>query len=255
MNICWISFDGSAYDPVQFEFVGDVKNDQRVEIERMHALLVTLYEDPRANLKPGLTDAGIAIKNLRLISSLAKPPGFVDPNNPNEIPKAKKSDKKKKKDDSADDGIDKEEDAEEAKQKPTESESRKRYPMLSFSNTDMAFSGDTLVAGNYHGFNVYDLADLGYPNSSVPWFVVNGGQGDVSIVGDLLIMPLQASSTLNPQSTGLRTAGHRRRRERRTLSRTADFRHQRFSDAKAGIWSRTDLPRLPYLHSVVAGRW
>ena len=42
---------GSAYDPVLFEFVGDVKNDQRVEIERMHALLVTLYEDPRANLK------------------------------------------------------------------------------------------------------------------------------------------------------------------------------------------------------------
>ena len=61
---------GSAYDPVLFEFVGDVKNDQRVEIERMHALLVTLYEDPRANLKPGLTDAGTAIKNLRLISSL-----------------------------------------------------------------------------------------------------------------------------------------------------------------------------------------
>ena len=181
---------GSAYDPVLFEFVGDVKNDQRVEIERMHALLVTLYEDPRANLKPGLTDAGIAIKNLRLISSLAKPPGFVDPNNPNEIPKAKKSDKKKEKDDSADDGTDKEEDAEEAKQKPTESESRKRYPMLSFSNTDMAFSGDTLVAGNYHGFNVYDLADQGIPKliSSV---VCPGGQGDVSIVGDLLIMSVQ----------------------------------------------------------------
>ena len=81
---------GSAYDPVLFEFVSDVKNDQRVEIERMHALLVSLSEDPRANLKPGLTDAGIAIKNLRLISSLSKPPGFVDPNNPNEIPKAKK---------------------------------------------------------------------------------------------------------------------------------------------------------------------
>ena len=32
---------GSAYDPILYEFVGDIKNDQRVEIERMHALLVT----------------------------------------------------------------------------------------------------------------------------------------------------------------------------------------------------------------------
>ena len=180
---------GSAYDPVLFEFVSDVKNDQWVEIERMHALLVSLSEDPRANLKPGLTDAGIAIKNLRLISSLSKPPGFVDPNNPNEIPKAKKSDNKDNKTEKGD-GADKEEDAEEAKQKPTESDSRQRYPMLSFSNTDMAFSGDTLVAGNYHGFNVYDLADQGIPKliSSV---VCPGGQGDVSIVGDLLIMSVQ----------------------------------------------------------------
>ena len=82
---------GSAYDPVLFEFVSDVKNDQRVEIERMHALLVSLSEDPRANLKPGLTDAGIAIKNLRLISSLSKPPGFVDPNNPTRTTRQKKA--------------------------------------------------------------------------------------------------------------------------------------------------------------------
>ena len=62
--------------------------------------------------------------------------------------------------------------------------------MLSFSNPDMAFSGDTLVAGNYHGFNVYDLGNQGIPEliSSV---VCPGGQGDVSIVGDLLIMSVQ----------------------------------------------------------------
>ena len=59
---------GSAYDPLLFEFVGDVKNDQMVEIERMNALLVTLSDDPRANLKPGLTDAGIAIKNMTLVA-------------------------------------------------------------------------------------------------------------------------------------------------------------------------------------------
>ena len=179
---------GSAYDPVLFEFVGDVKNDQRVEIERMHALLVTLSEDPRANLKPGLNDAGIAIKNLKLISSLSKPPGFIDPNNPNEIPKAKNSQQEKEGDEHKEN--DEGKDEEEAKRKPTESESRQRYPMLSFSNTDMAFAGNTLVAGNYHGFNVYDLGNQGMPKliSSV---VCPGGQGDVSIVGDLLIMSVQ----------------------------------------------------------------
>ena len=33
-----------------------------------------------------------------------------------------------------------------------------RWPLLSFANTDMAFAGDVLVVGNYHGFNIYRLA-------------------------------------------------------------------------------------------------
>ena len=80
------------------------------------------------------------------------------------------------------------EDAE--KQSPVEGGSRKRSPLLSFSNTDMAFSGDTLVAGSYHGFNVYNIKEDGVPDllSSV---VCPGGQGDVSIEGDLLIMSVQ----------------------------------------------------------------
>jgi len=170
---------GSAYDPLLFEFVGDVKNDQMVEIERMNALLVTLSDDPRANLKPGLTDAGIAIKNMTLVASLSKPAGFVDPNNPGEIPAGPA------KEENEDD-----EEAEEKKASPIEGGSRKRSPLLSFSNTDMAFSGNTLVAGSYHGFNVYDLQEDGIPEllSSV---VCPGGQGDVSIVGDLLIMSAQ----------------------------------------------------------------
>ena len=54
----------------------------------------------------------------------------------------------------------------------------------------MAFSGDLLVAGSYHGFNAYRLGEDGMPNlvSSV---VCPGGQGDVSIVGDLLFMSVQ----------------------------------------------------------------
>ena len=71
-----------------------------------------------------------------------------------------------------------------------ETEWGERSPLLSFSNTDMAFAGKMMIVGNYHGFNVYELSDDGMPNliSSV---VCPGGQGDVSIVGDLLIMSVE----------------------------------------------------------------
>lgn len=54
----------------------------------------------------------------------------------------------------------------------------------------MAFSGDVLVAGSYHGFNAYKLGEDGVP-SLISSVVCPGGQGDVSIVGDLLIMSAQ----------------------------------------------------------------
>ena len=166
---------GSAHDPVLFEFVSDVTNDQTSEIERMNALLVSLSDDPRAGLEPGMYDAGEAILNLKLVSVLQKPPGFFDPNNPGELP----GNLLAKADDA--DAVD-EEDEEDKRDT-----SKERAPMLSFSNTDMAFKDDVLIAGSYHGFNIYKLQNDGVPNlfSSI---VCPGGQGDVSIVGDLLIM-------------------------------------------------------------------
>ena len=48
------------------------------------------------------------------------------------------------------------------KEKTTLEKSRSlRSPMLSFANTDMAFRDDILVAGSYHGFNIYKLNDDG----------------------------------------------------------------------------------------------
>ena len=175
---------GSAYDPVLFEFTNDITNDQTAEIERMNALLVSLSADPRAGLSAGLNDAGQAILNLELLASLPKPAGFVDPRNPAELPPSRlqKAEESPGAERVAAAGG---EDAEDEKKEEDE-----RSPLLSFSNTDMAFAGDVLVAGSYHGFNVYRLADDGLPNllSSV---VCPGGQGDVSIVGDLLIMSVQ----------------------------------------------------------------
>ena len=170
---------GSAYDPVLFQFTTDITNDQNAEIERMNALLASLSTDARAGLSAGFHDAGQAIMNLELVATLPKPPGFFDPKNPAGLPPIVPKKDAGEGDAKADDG-----------QSIDETEWGERSPLLSFSNTDMAFSGDVMVAGSYHGFNVYKLGDNGVPQlySSV---VCPGGQGDVSIVGNLLIMSVE----------------------------------------------------------------
>jgi len=164
-------YPGNAYDPILNEFVSDLVNDQGVEIERMNGILVGLSDDPRSGLAPGLFIADEAILNMELITSLRKPTGFFDPNNP----AAKGS----------------EDLTEDNENKTTAEISRSlRSPMLSFANTDMAFKDNILVAGSYHGFNIYELNDNGIP-SLISSVVCPGGQGDVSIVDDLLIMSVE----------------------------------------------------------------
>jgi len=172
-----LELPGSAYDPVLFQFTDDVTNDQTSEIERMNALLASLSTDPRAGLSAGFQDAGQALMNLELVAALPKPPGFFDPENPAGLPPAKPP-------------ADSDESREDDEQSVDDTEWGERSPLLSFSNTDMAFSGNKLVTGSYHGFNVYELQEDGVPKlySSV---VCPGGQGDVSIVGDLLIMSVE----------------------------------------------------------------
>ena len=194
---------GAAYDPVLFEFTTDVTNDQTAEIERMHAVLLTLSDDPRAGLKAGFEDAGQAIHNLVLVATLPRPPGFFDPTNPASLPPEQPADPKPGDDESTgamsrDDtsaeamsadariGNVKSADAtsagarsgddDAAQTTPAQDESKaapeggeaddedgkddkgwERWPLLSFSNTDMAFRDDILFAGSYHGFNIYRL--------------------------------------------------------------------------------------------------
>ncbi len=176
---------GAAYDPVLFEFANDVTNSQSTEIERMNVLLVGLSPDPRAGLAAGFDDAGRAIYNMELVVSLAKPAGFYDPDNPIGLPPTRLQQET----DDPDDRERPEAAGEDGEQTEEDDEAYERYPLLSFANTDMAFAGDVLVAGSYHGFNVYRLQD-GVPElmSSI---VCPGGQGDVSIVGDLLIMSVE----------------------------------------------------------------
>lgn len=209
---------GSAYDPVLYEFVTDIVNDQSAEIKRMNAMLEDLSPDPRAALSAGFDNAGEAISNLVKVASLPKPPGFFDPANPSGLPPIVEPDEDEKIEVKADMVADysdhaghgahhadmtmpetatapmveatAEADPETDEQSNDETEWGERSPQLSFANTDMAFSGDRLVVGNYHGFNIYDLA-AGDTPQLVGSVVCPGGQGDVSIVGDLLIMSVE----------------------------------------------------------------
>ncbi|MXO48254.1 DUF305 domain-containing protein [Erythrobacter vulgaris] len=174
---------GSAYEPVMFEFTNEVVSDQQAEIDRMNAVLAELSTDPRARLAAGFRDAEEAISNLRLVATQPKPTGFFDPENPAQLQPLIE------KDDAEEQPADTEADGEEEEDKP---QFGKRGSLLDFANTDIAFSGDLMVAGNYHGFNAYRLGEDGVPQL-VSSIVCPGGQGDVSIVGDLLVMSVQDS--------------------------------------------------------------
>ena len=191
---------GSAADPVLFQFIGDIESEQTGEIERMDTLLAGLSSDPRSGLAAGYDNAGEAIMNLTKVATLAKPAGFFNPDNPADLrpPVAPKKDKAKG------DGATAETPAlgapaaiaadAAAPPERTEEESltefAERSPLLDFANTDMAFFDDIMVAGSYHGFNIYQIGADGVPSlmSSV---VCPGGQGDVSVVGDLLVMSVE----------------------------------------------------------------
>ncbi|MEM9667762.1 MAG: DUF305 domain-containing protein [Pseudomonadota bacterium] len=174
---------GSAYDPALFSFTTDITNDQTREINQMSTLLARLSSDPRSSLTAGYENAGEAILNLEKIATLPRPAGFFDPNNPAGLQPAKIAEV-----DSDEDGTNSADDTGDQSLEGTEWSERAAF--LSFSNTDMAFFENKMIAGNYHGFNIYDLDEDGGP-TLVSSVVCPGGQGDVSIVGDLLIMSVE----------------------------------------------------------------
>lgn len=59
-----------------------------------------------------------------------------------------------------------------------------------FNNTDLAFRGNRLIQGNYNGFQLLDISNPADPVYELS-VVCPGGQGDVSIYGDLIVMSAQ----------------------------------------------------------------
>ena len=129
-------------------------------------------KDPRVGLKPGLRDAGQAARNMELVASLPKPQGFFDPKAPAGEPTGPET--------------------KEIETKPGDPPAPPAPPSpgLNFANSDLAFSGSLVFIGNFSGFNTYDIETARRPQlfASV---VCPGGQGDVSVHGNLLFMSVE----------------------------------------------------------------
>src|SRR6202043_1355698 len=133
-------------------------------------------DDPRVGLKAGLYDAGEASSGLQRLISLPKPAGFAPdlasiaaydaapapPPTPEGQPPAR----------------------------GTQSGPRANY---GGTNSDLAFTGNSLFVGNYSGINFYDISEPA-KIKLVTSVVCPGGQGDVSVYGHLLFMSVEAAN-------------------------------------------------------------
>ena len=135
--------------------------------------------DPRVGLKAGFRDAGIAAKNMVLVATMPKPDGFFNPNEPTgpATPPEAASDTT-------------------AAPPPPPAAPASSAPAggdsggLNFANSDLAFSGTRMIMGSFQGFQAYDIERTNKPQllASV---VCPGGQGDVSVWGNLLFMSVE----------------------------------------------------------------
>jgi hypothetical protein len=144
--------------------------------------------DPRVGLKPGFRDAGVAARNMELVSSMPKPEGFYDPKTPAGIG-------------SAPEPAPAVPNPEAAPGTPTNATPSAPAAggsgggggganSLNFANSDLAFAGNHLFMGNFNGFNAYDVENTRRPRLLAS-IVCPGGQGDLSVHGNLLFMSVE----------------------------------------------------------------
>jgi hypothetical protein len=169
------------------------------------ALLVPLFQtraqdrpataaDPRVGLKAGFRDAGEAARNMVRISGLPKPAGFFDPKAPagEPTPPERNPNAPGGNNATASGGNPAPPGSETAaaERDPNAPPDPRLANRLSFANSDLAFSRNHVFMGNFHGFTTYDIDSTKRPRllASV---VCPGGQGDVSIHGNLLFMSVE----------------------------------------------------------------
>jgi hypothetical protein len=130
--------------------------------------------DPRANLTPGMYDAGETSMGIKHLVLVKKPDAFQlgsdDPDNP-KVVKALGllgiGDRSKM-------------------TKPTQLV----FAQLAFANSDLAFQGNHLFQGNFYGVNIFDIANPA-KTTLLTSMICPGGQGDVSVYKNLLFMSVE----------------------------------------------------------------
>ncbi len=138
--------------------------------------------DPRVGLKPGYKDAGVAARNLELVKSFPKPDGFFDPKSPLGTPTPPERPAEVENANNSQPP---------AAQPANTALVQPAGPSgLDFANSDIAFARDYLFMGNFNGFTAYSIEDTAKAHA-VAAVVCPGGQGDVSVFGNLLFMSVE----------------------------------------------------------------
>ncbi len=110
-------------------------------------------------------------------------------------------------------------------------------------NSDMAFKGNTLFMGNFHGVQIYDISNPMRPRLRGA-IECPGGQGDVSVHGNLLFMSVEETrGRVDCGGQGI-DGPH----QRRPLPRRAHLRHPQPRPAPPG-GDGADVPRLAHAHA------
>jgi hypothetical protein len=130
--------------------------------------------DPRYKLTPGLYDAGETSMGIQHLLLLKKPDAFqLGPVQPDD-PKVEKTLGQMGVGDTA----------------KMPKAMRTVIAQLAFANSDLAFQGSHLFQGNFYGINIYDISNPA-TTSLLTSVVCPGGQGDVSVYGNLMFMSVE----------------------------------------------------------------
>jgi hypothetical protein len=150
--------------------------------------------DPRTGLKAGFRDPGEVARNMELVATLPKPEGFFDPKAPAGTPTPPERDPNAPGGGQTPPGGEPAAPSA-APQPPNQPAGRPPQPQgggggLGFANSDLAFRGEHLFIGNFNGFNTYNVED---PKKLrlLASVVCPGGQGDMSVHGNLLFMSVE----------------------------------------------------------------
>jgi hypothetical protein len=133
--------------------------------------------DPRANLSPGLYDAGEAAMGMKHLVLVKKPDAFQLGSSDPDDPKVQKT----------------------LAQLGMNNTSKMPKPLtlvlaqLAFANSDFAFQGNHLFQGNFYGVNIFDISSPANTRLLTS-LVCPGGQGDVSVYKNLLFMSVEMAN-------------------------------------------------------------